>query len=446
MKENTFFHAKDLFIVIWFSVTHLTFAQDFPNNNLGSNIKFENGNYYYKPYNKPVFSLLTLKVEDSPEFKKLVVVPAEFKEVTEIIEVSPASAEWVVKDSTWQREVIPAEFRTLTKQIKVRDAYIDTLTISAIYKSVKKQVLVNPGGFKEWVEVDYETQQRLVEIDRKRFSLDEKISAKLEEINGLISDENLHILPHPEDISTFLTTKLDDDLIERKRIHLEYLVVKSQTLESESDTLLEERCNKGVHYLNRDSSIITPKKLKNIPNKFGSTEVRFLKTSSDNKYADNPVIPLVTLGLRNGLQKANQVLKNNKHTTLKTISISCTINGCHGSKSNHFRHQAIDIALVNGLSVRNYWISDKLRQGSNFEILLNDGVLENGDEKLNGLADTIDDFYNTMNDERYIRETYYPAQIKKYFKESGKWKGKGVLKDHDKIFKSHQGHMHFSFR
>jgi len=117
-----------------------------------------------------------------PAYERLAVQDAQYRTVTEKVQVAPARtalkpgkslADWSGVKATKNNlgEVyclveIPPETKTVTKRVQVHPQSVRTITVPPVYRTITRQVLVDPGGVREvLVPEQYATinTQRLVE-------------------------------------------------------------------------------------------------------------------------------------------------------------------------------------------------------------------------------------------------------------------------------------------
>ena len=140
-----------------------------------------------------------------------------------------------------------------------------------------------------------------------------------------------------------------------------------------------------VSYTDRDGKVKTVK-------------VQF-KNTADGKSSDNPVVPTLKTAFEGTVAGAAQ------ETTIESATITATTNGKHSPTSRHYLGKALDIGLVNGVSVRAI-----------------------------GNADPVKALQESFETQAGARENYGPAQNCK----------SGKQETRKSIVNSHKGHIHFS--
>jgi OOP family OmpA-OmpF porin len=118
-------------------------AQDLPPNP-------EPGKCYVRCIKPDVWEDKEIKVLVKPAYKKLEVVPAEYKTVDEQILIKPASKKYVY---------VPAEFKKVTEEIQVEDPYNQITINPAEFEDSSEEVEVRPAYAK------YEYQMSLENCD-----------------------------------------------------------------------------------------------------------------------------------------------------------------------------------------------------------------------------------------------------------------------------------------
>jgi len=385
-----------LLLTLSFYNIFLSIAQDLPKD-------IQEGKCYIKVTPKDIWinESVTIKISDS--YTKTTIIPAKFDTIRQTLITKPASSRWVNNEYITEPEIV----KEVTKLILVEKEKIQKTNIPAQYKTIIKKILLKKGGLTKWISIDCKI---VVETNRLRLELI-KLEKEIKDIEKRISNNNSIILSKSEklELSAF-------------KGYLE---------------LIKERDQGRFNVINQDIGKYqlekTDEKMNFIPNPLDGINIIFYKTK-DGVDSNQKVKKALINGLKKGLKNSNKELKKEKLKIIEIFSVSSTSNGNHSHNSNHYKHIAIDIFMLNGIRVDNYKVSKYV--DNNWETLKNN--LPDNKFKNRNFWKQIETIHLSFDKVDNIRESFGPDYVRK--KDKNIWFDKS-----NKLLDSHRNHFHFSF-